>query len=171
MLAFDQTGLLNVYVGTGDSEHPNDPLGTQDYFWGLTDTGTGCGRPLFILRFAPNEKVLADPAFLNNVVYVTTYTPPSSATCSDAGRGFLYSFDARTGQPVKAIIDPFTHLPTAKLDLGQNSQLRSSGIPSAPLIRNGKIFVALEADPAHPRQIDLGGQTGPVKVKGWQRVK
>jgi hypothetical protein len=171
MLAFDQTGLLNVYVGTGDTEHPNDPLGTQDYFWGLTDTGAGCGRPLFILRFAQNEKVLADPAFLNNVVYVTTYTPPPAASCNDAGRGFLYAFDARTGQPVKAITDPFTMLPTSKLDLGQNLQLKQSGIPSAPMIRNGKIYVALEADPAHPRQIDLGGQTGPVKVKGWQRVK
>ena len=26
MLALDQTGLLNVYVGTGDTDHPNDPL-------------------------------------------------------------------------------------------------------------------------------------------------
>jgi hypothetical protein len=171
MLAYDQTGLLNVYVGTGDTEHPNDPLGTQDYFYGITDSGSGCGRPRFIIQFAQNEKVLADPAFLNNVVYVTTYTPPAAASCNDAGRGFLYAFDAQSGQPVKAITDPFTMLPTSKLDLGQNAQLSQSGIPSAPLIRNGKIFVALEADPAHPRQIDLGGQSGPIKVKGWQRVK
>ena len=170
-LAFDQTGLLNVYVGTGDSEHPNDPLGTQDYLYAVTDTGSGCGRPKFIVAFAQNEKVLADPAILNGVLYVTTYTPPTAASCSDAGRGFLYSFDAFTGQPVKAIIDPFTRLPTAKLDLGQNAQLSQSGIPSAPLVRNGKIFVALEADPAHPRQIDLGTLQTPVKVKGWQRVK
>ena len=171
MLALDQTGLLNVYVGTGDTDHPNDPLGTWDYFYAMTDTGTGCARPLFVLRFAQNEKMLADPAFLNNVIFGTTYLPPSANLCTDAGSGFLYAWDARTGQPVAAIKDPITGLYVSKLDLSANPQLKGSGIPSAPIIRNGKLFVAVETDPAHPRQIDLGSQPIDIKVKAWQRVK
>ena len=172
MLAYDPTGVLDVYLGTGDSEHPNDPFGTWDYFYGLTDLGTGCARPLFVLRFAQNEKMLADPAFLQGVVFGTTYLPPTGSNCSDAGRGFLYAWDALTGQPVKAIKDPFNPgVMVSKLDLGQNAQLGASGIPSAPLIRNGKIYVSVETDPSHPRVIDTNAPVGAVKVKGWQRVK
>jgi hypothetical protein len=88
------------------------------------------------------------------------------------GRGFLYSFDARTGQPVQAIKDPFnSNLPTSKLDLGANPQLARGGIPSGPMIRGNRLFVAMETDPAHPRQIDLVGAPTTIKVKGWQRVK
>jgi len=170
MLAVDQTGLLDVYVGSGDSEHPNDLTG-YDYFFGMTDLGTGCARPLFVLRFAPNEKMLADPAFLNNVVYATTYQPPSGALlCTDAGHGFLYSWDAHTGQPVAAIKDPLTGLMVSKLDFSNYPQLKNSGIPSAPIIRNGKIYLAFEADPKG-RVVDTGAQAVNVKVKGWQRVK
>jgi len=157
-------------VGSGDSEHPNDLTG-YDYFFGMTDLGTGCARPLFVLRFAPNEKMLADPAFLNNVVYATTYQPPSGALlCTDAGHGFLYSWDAHTGQPVAAIKDPLTGLMVSKLDFSNYPQLKNSGIPSAPIIRNGKIYLAFEADPKG-RVVDTGAQAVNVKVKGWQRVK
>jgi hypothetical protein len=170
MLALDQTSTLNVYVGTGDTDHPND-TGTFDYFYGLSDIGPTCAQPLFVLRFAPDEKMLADPAFLNNVIFATTYLPPPAGNCVDAGRGFLYAWDARTGQPTAAIKDPVTGLMVAKLDLGANTQLKQSGIPSAPIIRNGKLYVAFEADPAHPRIVDLGSMPTNVKVKGWQRVK
>ena len=170
MLAIDQTGLLDVYVGSGDSDHPNDPTGF-DYFFGLTDLGTGCARPMFVLRFAQNEKMLADPAFLNNVVYATTYQPPSGALlCTDAGHGFLYAWDAHTGQPVAAIKDPLTGLMVSKLDFSNYPQLKNSGIPSAPIVRNGKIYLAFEADPKG-RVVDTGAQAVNIKVKGWQRVK
>jgi Tfp pilus tip-associated adhesin PilY1 len=172
MLAIDQTGLLNVYVGTGDTDHPNDPLGTWDYFYALTDTGTGCARPLFVLRFAQNEKMLADPAFLNGVVFATTYLPPAANLCTDAGDGFLYAFDARTGKPVAAIKNPLTGLMVSKVGLSSvNAQLKGSGIPSAPIIRNGKLYLSVETAPSHPRQVDLGSRPIDVKVKTWQRVK
>ena len=170
MLALDQTGLLNVYVGTGDSDHPNDPTGF-DYFFGMTDLGTGCARPLFALRFSPNAKMLSDPAFLNNVIYATTYLPPSGALlCTDAGHGFLYAWDARTGQPTAAIKDPLTGLYVSKLDFSQYPQLKSSGIPSGPIVRNNKLYLAFEADP-QGRVVDTGQQPNAIKVKGWQRVK
>jgi hypothetical protein len=172
MLALDQTGLLNVYVGTGDTDHPNDPLGTWDYFYGMTDAGTGCAHPLFVLRFSQNEKMLADPAFLNGVVFGTTYLPPPANLCSDAGDGFLYAWDARTGQPVAAIKNPLTGLMVSKVSLSAiNPQLKGSGIPSAPIIRNGKLYLTVEMSPSQPRQIDLGARPIDVKVKTWQRVK
>ncbi|HZX43432.1 MAG TPA: PilC/PilY family type IV pilus protein, partial [Myxococcaceae bacterium] len=175
MIALDTTGSLNVYVGTGDSDNPGQ-LGAYDYFYAVADTGTpGCGSPLFVLRFDPGEKVLADPAFLNNTVFVTTYAPVSTAGhICEVGRGFLYSFDARTGLPVLALKDPFNgNAPTSKLDLGdaRNPQLGQGGIPSAPIVRGNKLYVANETDPSHPRQIDLVGSPLTVKVRGWQRVK
>ena len=170
MLALDQTGLVNAYVGTGDTDHPNDPTG-YDYFFGVTDLGSGCGRPRFALRFSQNEKMLADPAFLNNVIYATTYLPPSGAlVCSEAGHGFLYAWDARTGKPIAAIIDPLTGNKVSKLDFSNYPQLKNSGIPSAPVVRKGKIYLAFEAQPKG-RVVETGEQPVTVKVKGWQRVK
>ncbi|HUM09503.1 MAG TPA: PilC/PilY family type IV pilus protein [Myxococcaceae bacterium] len=172
-LALDNaTGLLNVYVGTGDSEHPNTATpGGYDYFYGVSDVLSGCGRPLFAVRFAQNEKMLSDPAFDQNVVYVTTYLPPAGAagTCSDLGHGFLYSFDARTGVPVKAIVD-YLGVKQSKIDLGVVPG--GTGIPSSPMVRNGKLYVALETDPSHPRQFKVGDNPPTqIKVEGWQRVK
>ncbi|HVP59208.1 MAG TPA: PilC/PilY family type IV pilus protein [Myxococcaceae bacterium] len=174
MIAVDSTGSLNVYVGTGDSDNPGT-LGTYDYFYALADIGGTCGAPLFVLRFDPGEKVLSDPAFLNNTIFVTTYVPVSTpGHICEVGRGFLYSFDARSGLPVLALMDPFNgNTPTSKLDLGdvRNPQLGQGGIPSAPIVRGNKLYVANETDPSHPRQIDLVGSPLTVKVRGWQRVK
>jgi hypothetical protein len=174
MIAVDSTGSLNVYLGTGDSDNPG-ALGAYDYFYALADTGTGCAAPLFVLRFDQGEKVLSDPAFLNNTVFVTTYAPVTDPLrICEVGRGFLYSFDARTGLPVLALLDPFNgNAPTSKLDLGdvRNPQLGQGGIPSAPIVRGNKLYVVNETDPSHPRQIDLAGSPLTVKVRGWQRVK
>jgi PilC-like protein with beta-propeller domain len=174
MIAVDSTGSLNVYLGTGDSDNPG-ALGAYDYFYALADTGTGCAAPLFVLRFDQGEKVLSDPAFLNNTVFVTTYAPVSDPShICEVGKGFLYSFDARTGLPVLALLDPFNgNAPTSKLDLGdvRNPQLGQGGIPSAPIVRGNKLYVVNETDPSHPRQIDLAGSPLTVKVRGWQRVK
>jgi len=174
MIAVDSTGSVYVYVGTGDSDNPGD-LGKYDYMYGLTDPGTGCAAPLFVLRFDVSEKVLSNPAFLNNTVFVTTYAPVNDpAKICQVGHGFLYAFDARTGLPVLALKDPFNgNAPTSKLDLGdqRNNQLVSRGIPSAPVVRGNKLYVVNELDPSHPRQIDLVGSPLTVKVRGWQRVK
>ena len=165
---------MNVYVGTGDSDNPA-ALGAYDYFYGLTDSGTGCAAPLFVLRFDVSEKVLSEPAFLNNTIFITTYAPVNDpAHICQVGHGFLYAFDARTGLPVLALKDPFNgNAPVSKLDLGdmRNSQLFEKGIPSTPIVRGNKLYVANELDPSHPRQIDLIGSPLTVKVKGWQRVK
>jgi len=173
-IAVDSTGSVNVYVGTGDSDNPGD-LGKYDYFYALTDTGTGCAAPLFVLRFALSEKVLSEPAFLNNIVFITTYAPVNDPLhICEVGHGYLYAFDARSGLPVLALKDPFNgNTPTSRLDLGdmRNSQLASRGIPSSPIVRGNKLFVANELDPSHPRQIDLTTSPLTVKVRGWQRVK
>jgi hypothetical protein len=138
MIAVDSTGAVNLYVGTGDSDNPGT-LGNYDYFYGLSDVGPGCAAPLFVLRFDVSEKVLSEPAFLNNTIFVTTYAPVNDPTkICETGHGFLYSFDARTGLPVLALKDPFNgNNPVSKLDLGdmRNGQLVQRGIPSSPVVR------------------------------------
>ena len=88
-LGLDPSGNVIVYVGTGDTNNPNNAP-TQDYFYAVTDLNNGtCGVPLFILGFAPNEKVLSTPAFIGNNVLLTTYVPPAAGpnSCNDAGPG------------------------------------------------------------------------------------
>ena len=58
----------------------------------------------------------------------------------------------------------------SKLDFSNYPQLKNSGIPSAPIVRKGKIYLAFEAQPKG-RVVETGEQPVTVKVKGWQRVK
>ena len=121
---------------------------------------------------AVREGVVALTLGTSGVVFATTYLPPAANICTDAGDGFLYAFDARTGKPVAAIKNPLTGLLVSKVGLSSvNPQLKGSGIPSAPIIRNGKLYLSVETAPSHPRQVDLGSRPIDVKVKTWQRVK
>ena len=103
------------------------------------DSGaTGCGTPLFVLRFAQDEKVLADPAFADNVIYVTTYLPRAWATSVEwvvASSASLRRPHRSAGAGDQGSFQ--LNLPTSKLDLGANPQLARGGIPSGPMIRAG----------------------------------
>jgi Tfp pilus tip-associated adhesin PilY1 len=133
MIALDTTGSLNVYLGTGDTDNPG-ALGAYDYFYAVADTGApGCGSPLFVLRFDVGEKVLADPAFLNNTIFVTTYAPVSDPLrICEVGRFSHRSTRGRTAGP-----GPDGSLQRERagleLDLGTSAtRLGQGGIPSAP---------------------------------------
>ena len=174
MIAVDSTGSLNVYVGTGDSDNPA-ALGQYDYFYGLADSGTGCAAPLFVLRFDQSEKVLSEPAFLNNTIFITTYAPVNDpAHICEVGHGFLYAFDARTGLPVLALLDPFNgNAPTSKLDLGdmRNNQLVQRGSPALRWSVATSSTWPTSSTRRTRGRFDLSGSPLTVKVRGWQRVK
>ncbi len=180
-VGLDASGNVIVYVGTGDSENPNNSP-TQDYFYAVTDLDNGsCGQPLFILQFAPNEKVLSTPAFVGNNVIITTYLPPATgiAACNDAGQGYIYSFDAYSGLPTATLLDPITNTYVSRVLLqvkDQNGNLQSNlGIPTSPIVvtQNGvqSIMVGTEVSGSNMNKFSTNVPPIPFKMQGWQRIR
>jgi hypothetical protein len=181
-LGLDPSGNVIVYVGTGDTNNPNNSP-TQDYFYAVTDLNNGtCGQPLFILGFSPNEKVLSTPAFIGNNVIITTYVPPSSGpnSCNDAGMGFIYSFDAFSGQPTPTLLDPITNTYVSRVllqikDPKTGNLVSNLGIPTSPIVvtKNNvqSIIVGTEVSGSNMNKFSTNVPPVPWKMQGWERVR
>jgi Neisseria PilC beta-propeller domain len=179
-LGLDPSGNVIVYVGTGDTNNPNNAP-TQDYFYAVTDLNNGsCGVPLFILGFAPNEKVLSTPAFIGNNVLLTTYVPPAAGpnSCNDAGQGFLYSFDAFSGQPTPTLLDPITNTYVSRIlvqvkDPNTGGAVNNLGIPTSPIVVTKNNVQSIIVGTEGGKLIKIGSNIPPVpwKMQGWERVR
>jgi len=181
-IGLDLSGNVVVYVGTGDSNNPNN-TGTQDYFYAVGDLDNGsCGQPMFILGFPQNEKVLSDPAFLDNNILITTYAPPATgvAACNDAGKGYLYSFDAFSGTPSATILDPITNTYVSRLllqvkDPKTGNVVSNLGIPTSPIVvtrgNTRYVMVGTEVSGSNMNKFQTNVPPLPFKVQGWQRVR
>ncbi len=180
-IGLDASGNVVIYVGTGDSDNPNSTP-TQDYFYAVTDLDNGtCAQPLFVLAFSPSEKVLSTPAFIGNNVILTTYVPPGTgpSACNDAGKGFIYSFDAFTGQPTATLLNPITNTYVSNMVLqvrDQNGNLQSNlGIPTSPIVvnQNGtqSIIVGNETTGGNVSSLKTNVPPIPFKMQGWQRIR
>jgi hypothetical protein len=180
-LGLDPSGNVIVYVGTGNSDSPNT-VPSQDYFYAVTDLDNGtCGQPLYIIGFAPNEKVLSTPAFLGTNVILTTYVPPPTTPgqCNDAGQGYLYSFDALSGQPTPTLLDPTTNNYVARVLLqvkDANGNLQSNlGIPTSPIVvtQNNvqSIIVGTETSGGNVNKFSTNVPPVPWTMQGWERVR
>ena len=179
-LGLDPSGNIIAYVGTGDSNNPNNAP-TQDYFYAVTDLNNGtCGRPLFILGFAPNEKVLSTPAFIGNNVIITTYVPPASGpnSCNDAGQGFIYSFDALSGQPTPTLLDPITNTYVSRVllqvkDPNTGNPVANLGIPTSPIVVTKNNVQSIIVGTEGGKLVKLGSNVPPVpwKMQGWERIR
>jgi hypothetical protein len=180
-IGLDPSGNVIIYVGTGDTNNPNN-TGTNDYFYAITDLDNGsCGRPLFVLGFPQNEKVLSDPAFLQNNVIITTYVPPLTgpAACNDAGKGYIYSFDALTGVPTATLLDPITNTYVSRVLLQNKDKsgnlVSNLGIPTSPIVvtKNNvsSIMVFTETGGNNGLKFPTNIPPLPFKMQGWQRVR
>jgi Neisseria PilC beta-propeller domain len=181
-LGLDPSGNVIVYVGTGDSANPNNTP-TQDYFYAITDLNNGtCGQPQFILGFSPNEKVLSTPAFIGNNIIITTYVPPASGpnSCNDAGQGFIYSFDAFSGQPTPTLLDPITNTYVSRVllqvrDPKTGNLVSNLGIPTSPIVvtKNNvqSIMVGTEVSGSNMNKFSTNVPPVPWKMQGWERVR
>jgi len=150
-LAYDGSGNLWVYFGTGDRNHPMST--STNRFYGFTDvasnmtqgsnltessltnltSGTGTINNGWYVVLSSTEKVLAAPDVFNSVVLFTTFTPTSSVTCGAAGgTAKLYSVNMTTGD---AALNLATGAPlTAGQSASSNAQAIGTGIPSKPVI-------------------------------------
>lgn len=150
-LAYDTSGNLWVFFGTGDRNHPmststNRFYGFKDVASNMTNgnnltessltnltSGTGTVTQGWYIVLANTEKVLAAADVFNKVVLFTTFTPTTVVTCgAGGGTAKLYSVNMTTGDAALNLADG------TLLSAGQsaltNAKAIGTGIPSKPVI-------------------------------------
>jgi hypothetical protein len=148
-LAYDATGNLWIFLGTGDRYHPNN-TGSNRFYGIKENTNMTNGSPLtessltnmstggtitqgWYVPLASNEKVLASSDVFNSIVLFTTFTPVTAAVCgTGGGDAKLYAINMSTGD---AALDLTTG---AVLAAGQSALTAAktigTGIPSKPIV-------------------------------------
>ena len=124
------------------------------------------------------EKVLAAPAIANNVIYFTTWVYTGAAGDCGAGRGRLYGLTTTsqgvTGDVGALVLDPKTGTPWGP---GNNKKFinitdyfgESKGIPSAPIVTNGMIYVSTSLNAGQVLNIPIPGW-GTGRLRYWREV-
>jgi type IV pilus assembly protein PilY1 len=145
-LAYDVLDQLWIFFGTGDRNHPNAV--SNNHFFGikddgsmtndtaltessLTDMSSGSGTVTagWYMALRDEEKVLDSAEVFAQIVYFSTYTPSTTATCQqEHGTARLYAV-AMDGTSPEEWEDPDED-DTRSTTIG-------TGIPSAPQIVSG----------------------------------
>jgi type IV pilus assembly protein PilY1 len=114
-VAYDTSGAVWIYFGTGDRNHPNSS--SSNRFYGMKDdgsmsngsaltessltnvtSGSGAITVGWYIQLNNNEKILAAPTVFNGAVLFTTFTPASTAACGNGGGAAqLYAVNSTTG--------------------------------------------------------------------------
>jgi Tfp pilus tip-associated adhesin PilY1 len=149
-LAYDSTGNLWVFVGTGDRYHPNNT--SSNRFYGIKEntmmtngsmltesnltnlsSGSGTVTQGWYVPLASNEKVLASADVFNSDVFFTTFTPTTAAVCGGGGGDAkLYAVNMTTGDAALNLTSGTVLSPgTAALSM---AKAIGTGIPSKPII-------------------------------------
>jgi type IV pilus assembly protein PilY1 len=150
-LAYDTSGNLWVFFGTGDRNHPMST--STNRFYGFKDvasymtngsnltessltnltSGTGTVTQGWYIVLASTEKVLAASDVFNKIVLFTTFTPSTTVTCgAGGGAAKLYSVNMTTGDAALNLADG-TLLAAGQSAL-TNAKAIGTGIPSKPVI-------------------------------------
>jgi len=192
-LAYDTSGNLWVFIGTGDRNHPMSASANR--FYGFKDnpnnmtngshltessltnltSGTGTITQGWYIVLASTEKVLAAADVFNNIVLFTTFTPTTVVTCGGGGgNAKLYSANITTGDAALNLADG------TLLDAGQSALANAgsigTGIPSRPVIvmnTSGTQVSAWAVTGTTDQQITNTQLPTPASLKklvGWREV-
>lgn len=160
-------GKILVFFGTGNE------LGltqlTNNYFYEVEDEG-GTGKESWSKALEIGEKVLASPAVLNYVVYFTTWVYKSSSEFCGAGEGRLWGLKIskagqKGGDAGLVTLDP----DTGKWKAPQQFISLGAGIPSAPVVTNGMIYVGTSLNANRVIQVPIPPQA-VARIKSWREV-
>jgi hypothetical protein len=161
-------GQILIFMGTGNELG----LTTLDanYFYEIQDQGT-TGKQNWERDLEVGEKVLASPTVANYVVYFTTWVNTASAQFCGAGEGRLYGLKiSNTGQnggdAGLITLDPNTGKWVTK---AQDYMSLGAGIPSAPLVTNGMIYIGTSINANKVIQIPIPGWA-IAKTKSWREI-
>jgi hypothetical protein len=167
-------GRIMVYYGQGSELNLFEQLSSNS-FYEIEDKGDS-GQMIWEEKLQKGEKVLAAPAVANNVVYFTSWLFTGTSGDCGAGKGRLYGLTTTSlgvkGDMGALILDPLTGKDTgvSKKYIEITDYFpTSTGIPSAPIVTNGMIYIStsLNADQVINIPIPAWG-TG--KLKYWREV-
>jgi len=160
-------GKVLVYFGQGDELNLFD---TKRYtFYEIWDKGEEGDMIWGFPLPGRGEKVLSAPAISNNVVYFTTWENTERLENCGAGQGRLYGLTSTRqgtegGQPALYFDTGGRKLekPIPALDIG-------IGIPSAPVVTNGWIYVSSSFNSDQITGIKIPAW-GKGNLKSWREV-
>jgi hypothetical protein len=166
-VAKNDEGKTLVYFGTGDEF--NLTSDQVNYFYEVEDQGA-TGKQVWTRNLDPGEKVLSSPSVANWVVYFTTWTYTGHGERCGAGEGRLYGLlISKVGAPGASeglvTMDPNT----GKWTEPQSSITLGAGIPSAPLVTNGMIYIATSLNANRVIQIPIPGWA-VARTRSWREV-
>jgi len=166
-MAKNDEGKTLIFFGTGDEFNLTSTA--VNYFYEIEDQGA-TGKQIWTRNLDPGEKVLGSPSVANWVVYFTTWTYTGGAEYCGAGEGRLYGLKiSKVGAPGSSeglvTLDPATGKWTAP----QNYITLGAGIPSAPLVTNGMIYIATSLNANRVIQIPIPGWA-IARTKSWREV-
>jgi hypothetical protein len=167
-VAKNDAGEILVYFGTGDELNLTD-AGKFYSFYEIRDEGDGTGKQIWTRNLDPGEKVLGSPYVANWVVYFTTWTYTGGGESCGAGEGRLYGLKiSKVGAP-GASEGLVTLDASGKWTAPQSYISLGAGIPSAPLVTNGMIYIGTSLNANRVIQIPIPGWA-IAKTKSWREV-
>jgi hypothetical protein len=167
-VAKNDGGDILIFFGTGDEQNLTD----ANKFYSLneiTDQGT-TGKNTWTKNLDPGEKVLDTPSVANYVVYFTTWVYTGGGESCGAGEGRLYGLKiSKLGAPGASeglvTLDPVT----GKWTDPQNYISLGAGIPSAPIVTNGMIYISNSVNANIVIQVPIPGWA-VAKTKSWREI-
>ncbi|MGZ3494959.1 MAG: pilus assembly protein, partial [Thermodesulfobacteriota bacterium] len=167
-VAKNDGGDTLIFFGTGDETNLTDSSKFYS-FYEIIDQGI-TGKQKWTKNLGPGEKVLGSPTVANWVVYFTTWTSTGGAEYCGAGEGRLYGLlISKLGAPGASeglvTLDPVT----GKWTDPQNYISLGAGIPSAPLVTNGMIYVGTSLNANKVIQVPIPGWA-IARTKSWREI-
>ncbi|MGA2316185.1 MAG: PilC/PilY family type IV pilus protein [Thermodesulfobacteriota bacterium] len=167
-VAKNDAGDILIFFGTGDELNLTDSNKFYS-FYEITDQGA-TGKKTWTRNLDPGEKVLGSPSVANYVVYFTTWVYTGGGDSCGAGEGRLYGLKiSKLGAPGASeglvTLDP----KTGKWTAPQSYISLGAGIPSAPIVTNGMIYISNSVNANIVIQIPIPGWA-IARTKSWREV-
>ncbi len=161
-------GKVLIFFGTGDELDLTD-MTKYNYFWEIEDQGD-TGKDNWFVQLEVGEKILSSPSVANRVVYFTSWLYKGLDVFCGAGEGRIWGLTI-TGSGITG------GLAALYLDIDTGAQLGSpekffkldNGIPSAPVVTNGMIYVSSNLSSNKVRTIPIPSW-GLGRLKSWREV-
>jgi hypothetical protein len=156
-----------IFFGTGNE------LGltslTTNFFYEILDEGA-TGSKNWDITLEDGEKVLASPSVLNYVVYFSTWVYKSSGEFCGAGEGRLWGLKvSKLGENGGAAGLVTLDTNTGKWKSPQQYISLGAGIPSAPVVTNGMVYIGTSLNANRVIQVPIPPQA-VARIKSWREV-
>jgi len=160
-------GKILVYFGQGDELNLSQKGKPNSFFeiWDVEDKGVLNWE----VELRDGEKVLAPPTLANNVIYFTTWEYTGKEADKGIGVGRLYGLTSTKKGVTGGTGALFFDLEGNPFKTPQKSFELSEGIPSAPVVTNGVLYVSDSFDPNRIIKISIPSWS-KRKLKSWREV-